>query len=70
MLGGKDMKLCKRKVSLIMAKQNLYQKDVADKAGMSRGNFSMLINGKNCQARTAYKIAKALKVDVTEIIED
>lgn len=63
------MRLNKEKVSLIMAEQDLYQKDLAEKAEMSRGNLSTIINGKNCQPRTAYKIAKALGVDVTAILE-
>ena len=64
------MRLNKEKVSLIMAVQDLYQKDLAEKAKMSRGNLSTIINGKNCQPRTAYKIAKALGVDVVEILEE
>ena len=64
------MRLCKTKMEIIMAKHDMYQKDLADKVGMSRGNLSTLINGKNCQARTAFKIADALEVDVTEILED
>ena len=64
------MRLNKEKVSLIMAEQDLYQKDLAEKAEMSRGNLSTIINGKNCQPRTAYKIAKALGVDVVEILEE
>ena len=63
------MRLNKEKVSLIMAEQDLYQKDLAEKAKMSRGNLSTIINGKNCQPITAYKIAKALGVDVTAILE-
>ena len=63
------MRLDKDKVSLIMAERDLYQKDLAERASMSRGNLSTIINGKNCQPRTAYKIAKALGVDVTEILE-
>ena len=63
------MRLNKEKVSLIMAEQDLYQKDLSEKAKMSRGNLSTIINGKNCQPRTAYKIAKALGVDVTAILE-
>ena len=64
------MRINKEKVSLIMAEQALYQKDLAEKAKMSRGNLSTIINGKNCQPRTAYKIAKALGVDVVEILEE
>ena len=44
------MKLSKDKIYLIMAEQNLFQKDLADKANMSRGNLSTLLNGKSCQA--------------------
>ena len=62
------MRIDKNKVSFIMAEQDLYQKDLADRAKMSTGNLSTIINGKSCQPRTAYKIAKALGVDVTEII--
>ena len=64
------MRIDKNKVSFIMAEQDLYQKDLADRAKMSRGNLSTIINGKNCQPRTAYKIAKALGVDVVEILEE
>lgn len=64
------MKLKKTKVLLVMAERNMYQKDLAEAAGMSRGNLSTLINGKNCQPRTAFRIAEALGVDVTEILED
>ena len=64
------MRLNKEKVCLMMAEQDLYQKDLAEKAKMSRGNLSTIINGKNCQPRTAYKIAKALGVDVIAILEE
>ena len=57
------MKLKKAKVLLVMAERNMYQKDLAEAAGMSRGNLSTLINGKNCQPRTA------LNVGVEEILE-
>lgn len=64
------MRVDKNKVLLLMAKQGLLQQDVASKATMSKGNFSTIMNGKNCQPRTVLKIATALSVDVTEIIED
>lgn len=53
-----------------MGEKDMLQKDLAEKAGMSRDNLSTIINGKNCQARTAFKIAKVLNCDVTEILED
>lgn len=64
------MRIDKNKILFIMAEQDLYQKDLAEKAKMSRGNLSTIINGKNCQPRTAYKIAMALGVDVVQILEE
>lgn len=63
------MRIDKNKISFVMAERDMLQKDLAEEAGMSRGNLSTLINGKNCQARTIFRIAKALNVDVTEIME-
>lgn len=59
----------KDKISFIMAEKDMLQKDLAKEAGMSRGNLSTIINGKNCQARTIFRIAKTLNVDATEIME-
>ena len=64
------MKIRKKKVSFIMAEKDMFQKDLADKAGMSRGNLSVLLNGKNCQPKTILKIANALKVGIEDILED
>ncbi len=63
------MRISKNKISFIMAEKDMLQKDLAKEAGMSRGNLSTIINGKNCQARTIFRIAKVLGVDVTEIME-
>lgn len=63
------MRISKDKISFIMAEKGMYQKDLAGEAKMSRGNLSTIINGKNITARTALKLANALKVDVAEIIE-
>lgn len=64
------MKVNKIKLSIIMAKQDLRQKDLADKTKMSRGNLSTIINGKNCQPKTVIRISEALGVNVTDILED
>lgn len=58
------------KVLIAAAKKDWLQKDLADATGMTKGNLSVIMNGKNCNARTAVRIAKALDVDVTEILED
>lgn len=64
------MKISKYKISFIMAEKDLMQKDLAELAGMSRGNLSNLINGKNYRPRTAFRIAKALNVGVEEILDN
>lgn len=63
------MRLDKVKMLIIMAEKGMYQKDLAEAAAMSRGNLSTIINGKRCRPETAIKIARALGVDVTEILE-
>ena len=69
--GGEKMpRIDKDKISFIMAGKGMLQKDLAEKSCMSRGNLSTIINGKNCQVRTIFKLADALGVDVTEILED
>lgn len=64
------MKISKKKVSFIMAEKDMFQKDLAEKAGMSRGNLSVILNGKNCQPKTILKIANALNVEIEAILED
>ena len=45
------------------------QKQLAEKAGVSRVTVNGIKSGRSCSDETAGKIAKALGVDVTEIIE-
>ncbi len=63
------MRLDKVKVLILMVKRNMCQKDLAQAAGISRGSLSIVVNGKRCRPQTAIKIAEALGVDVTEILE-
>lgn len=64
------MRIDKIKISVLMAKQGLNQTKLAKKAHMSRTNLSIIINGKSCRVETVLRLAEALQVDVTEIIED
>ena len=63
------MKISKKKIDIAMAQKNLNQTVLSNMVGISRTNLSSLVNGKNCMPSTVYKIAKALDLDVTEIIE-
>lgn len=63
------MKLNKMKLNLSMAraKMNLY--DIAEKTGVSKNTISGVFARCSCKPATAGKIAEALGVDITEIIE-
>lgn len=66
----KCVRINKIKVLIAAAKKDWLQKDLAEATGMTKGNLSTIINGKNCNARTVVRIAKALDVDIKEILED
>lgn len=63
------MRLDKRRIQLIMAKLEIGQQSLADKAGISRQTLSAVINGRSCRPELLGKIAKALNVEPEEIIE-
>ena len=65
----KNMKLSKSKFELARAKTCKGLKEL-EKAGISRGTLCTAISGKNMRPETIGRIARALGVDVTEIIED
>ena len=46
------------------------QKRLAELSGVSRATINYIKGGKRCTDEVGQKIAKALGVDVTEIIED
>lgn len=52
-----------------LEKQELTQKRLAELSGVSRTTINYIKGGKRCSDEVGQKIAKALGVDVTEIIE-
>lgn len=62
------MKIDRKKYELARAKVCKGQKDLVD-AGISKGTLCRVIGGANAKPETIGRIAKALGVDVTEIIE-
>lgn len=62
------MKL-KENVELLAARNGMKMGQLADKAGVNRQNLSIIKKRGTCSALIACKIAAALGVDVTEIIE-
>lgn len=63
------MTLSKEKVDIIFAKKKQTVTEFCDKVGISRNRFYTVMNSKNISPKTAGRIAEALEVDVTEIIE-
>ncbi|WP_455717649.1 helix-turn-helix domain-containing protein [Anaerosporobacter sp.] len=64
------MRINRIRFILELAKKDLTLKVLAEKSGVSRQTLSYIKSGKNCTELVACKIAKALDVDVTELIED
>ena len=63
------MKVNAIKIESLLAVQGLTKTELAKKAGMSRQNVSTVVRLGTCEPRTAGKLAFALGVDVSDIIE-
>lgn len=64
------MRLSKTKIYLLLTKKYYIQAALAEAAGVSRQTLSAVLNGRNCRPELLGKIAKALDVEPSEIIED
>ena len=64
------MKASKRKVQIARARAGMTILDIAEKAGLPRITVSRAANGISVSPTNFGKIARALGVDVTEIVED
>ena len=65
------MKLDKRKLKVLMATRDFdSQRELAEKANVSRCTLNYALNGKSCADETVQKLAKALDVDALVIIEE
>lgn len=57
------------KFAIALANSGLTIGEAAEKAGMSRQRFYTILNSKKATAHSVGRVAKALGVDVTEIID-
>lgn len=64
------MRFDRVKFAAELARQDMTQKRLAELSGVSRSTINYIKSGKSCSEEVGQKIAKALKVDVTEILED
>jgi putative transcriptional regulator len=63
------MNINKNRLNIIMASKGLNFIKLANLSKVSRVTLSYINNGKACRPDIVYKIATALNVDVTELID-
>lgn len=63
------MKVDKKKLEILMARACMSTAELTEKSNMPRPTVNNAITGKSVRPETAGKIARALGVDVTEIID-
>lgn len=63
------LKVNKMKLKIAMARSKMNASDLSKKALMPLSTVSSVISGSNARSKTLGKIAAALDVDVTEIID-
>ena len=66
--GCEEMKINREKYELARARACMGQKDL-EAAGIPKGTLCRVISGIDCRPETIGKLARALKCDVTEIID-
>ena len=64
------MKVDKKKLEITMARACVNSEELAAKASMPRPTLNNVIVGRHVRPATIGKVAKALGVDVTEILAD
>ena len=64
------MRMDRIKLTTELVRRDMTQKKLAELAGISRATVNYIKAGKSCSEEIGQKIARALKIDVTEILED
>ena len=63
------MTISDEKFKIALARSGLTIGQAAERAGISRQRYAMILNQKNATPQAIGKIARSLGVDVTEIID-
>lgn len=64
------MRLDTKKLRIEAVEQNLSQIELMEKTGISRATLSKVYNGGSCSLNTAFKICKALNIDLDELVKE
>ena len=64
------MRISREKLAVFLIRAGLNGERLAEKADLSRWTITAVRCGKSCSQESAERIARALGVDVTEIMED
>lgn len=64
------MEISKRKIKILMAKQGLTTKALAERMNTQANNLSTVLTRGTCYPDTAVKIANALGVSVENIVKE
>lgn len=64
------MRIDRIKLVTELARRDMTQKQLAEAAGVSRATVNYIKAGKSCSDEVGQKIAKALGIKVTEILEN
>lgn len=63
------MRIDRVKLIAEMARQDIHAQELADKASVSRASVQSMRSGKSVRANTALHVARALGVDVADLLE-
>ncbi len=64
------MKLSRNKIEIARARKQMTVAQLADAYGVSRARINIILNQREVSTNCAGRMAAALGVDVTEILED
>lgn len=64
------LKIDAKKLELSQAKKGINTNQIILKSGLTEKTIQNLKNGKPCRPLSVHKLAKALEVDVTEILKE
>ena len=67
--GDECMKISRDKINIEMARKTMTVAQLADAYGVSRARINVILNQREVSVVSAGRLAAALGVDVTEIIE-